>query len=210
MVEKIVENKVDRKVAKPIQVRRIIEKPVYQEKVVEVPEIIEVVKKIEQPVNIYKEEIIETFKDVPVEIETIVQKPTYVDVVTNKTYDVHMLKRYISQQQKDVYKASTEEIGRLRVENMQLKQNLDIVGHMKNTSGISVMDQFQREIDQTRQQILQMEQKVALAEQQRDQIRETVNKPQDITMNVEFSDKNMTYIQNAIKTVSNENGKLQQ
>merc|ERR1712072_1485518 len=93
---------------------------------------------------------------------------------------------------------------------MQLKQNLEIVAHMSNTSGISVMDNFQREIDQTRQQILQMEQKVALAEQQRDQIRERVNKPIDITMNVEFSDKNMKYIENAIKTVGNENSKLQQ
>ena len=152
----------------------------------------------------------ETFKDVMVEIETIVQKPTYVDVIVNKTYDVHMLKRYISTQQKDAYKATTEAIGKLRVENMQLKQNLEIVAMMKSTSGLSVMDEFQREIDVSRQQILQMEQKVSLAEQQRDQIRERVNKPQDITMNVEFSDKNMKFIENAIKTVGNENGKLQQ
>ena len=93
---------------------------------------------------------------------------------------------------------------------MQLKQNLEIVGHLKNISGLSVMESFQKEIDQVRQQILQMEQKVNLSEQQRDTIRERVNKPSDVNINVEFSDQNMKFIENSMRTVANENTKLQQ
>jgi len=181
---------------------------VYQEKIVEVIEVLEVIKRIEMPVNIYKEEIIHTFRDIPVEVETIVQKPTYVDVTTNKAYDVHMLKRYISQQQKDAYKATTMEIGRLRVENMQLKQNLGIVTHMKGTSGVTIMEQYMKECDGLNQQKLILEHKISMGEQQRDELREKVNKPHDMSIEVEYSDHNMTYIENAIKTVTNENNKL--
>lgn len=209
-VEKIIENPIAKTIPKVIEVRRIIEMPTYQEKVVEIEEIVIVEKRIEQVVNTYVEEIQEIYVDVPCEIDTIIQKPKYLDKVSDVPYNTHLLKRFLSQSQKDTYTRTSEEIGRLRIENMQLKQNLGVVGSLSGTSTFTVVENLRREAEQLRNHIAQMESKVSQAEHTRDALREKVNQPILHEVEVEHHDHNSRLLESHMRAIENENGRLHQ
>ena len=209
-VEKIIENAIEKTIPKVIEVRRIIEMPTYQEKVVEIEEIVIVEKKIEQVVNTYVEEIQEIYVDVPCEIDTIIQKPKYLDKVSDVPYNTHLLKRFLSVGQKETYTRTSEEIGRLRIENMQLKQNLGVVGGLSGTSTFTVVQQLMGEAEQLRNHIAQMEAKVSQAEHTRDALREKVNQPILHEIEVEHNDNNSRLLESHMKALENENSRLHQ
>ena len=209
-VEKVKEIPLEKVVEKEVVIHRYVEVPVYNEKVVEIPVEVIVEKKVEVPVNKYVEVPRERYVDVEVDLESVVQVPRYMDKFKEVPYQANYLKRFQNPHQKEELERISEHVGQLRIENMQLKKNLEVARHRSGHSNASRLESIQHDNQNLIQQLNQLQPRLNQLINTRDQLRENINRQTEFEVIQEHNTSSQVQLEGHIKTIESEHPKIHQ